>query len=109
MSKSGLDLNAELYRNDSGLFGYVLTWPAEISAVQSQCSEFLVSSSYTDFVDTFCADAGIGWLTTEFKLSLFAVRGALSTSCGTLVTGVTGDTHPRQELVFASMIVRSWW
>jgi hypothetical protein len=45
-------------------------------------------------VDTFCADTGVGWLTTEFELSLFAVGGALGTGRCTLMTGVARDTHP---------------
>jgi hypothetical protein len=82
------------YSDDSGFLCDSFTWPTEIATVQSQCAVFLVSSSYADFVDTFGADTGVGGLATEFKLSLFAVRGALSTGCCTLMTGVTRDTHP---------------
>jgi hypothetical protein len=83
-----------VYSNDPGLLGNVLTWPAEISAVQPQCSKFCVATSDTDCVDAFASDTGVGRLTTKFKLSLLAIRGSLSTSCCTLVTGVARDTHP---------------
>ena len=82
------------YSDDSCFLGYTFRRPAEISAVQSQCSEFSVSTTDTDFMDTFCADTGVCWLATEFKLSLFAVRGTLCSSCCTLMAGVTRDTHP---------------
>ena len=55
-------------------------------------------------MDTFGTDTSVGGLTTEFELSLFAVRGALGTSCCTLMTGVARDTHPRKELEHCSMI-----
>lgn len=55
-------------------------------------------------MDTFGTDTSVGGLTTEFELSLFAVRGALGTSCCTLMTGVARDTHPREELEYCSMI-----
>ena len=90
------------YSDDSGFLCDSFTWPTEIATVQSQCPVFFVSSSYADFVDTFCADTGVGGLTTKFKLSLFAVRGALSTGCCTLMTGVTRDTHPAVTVSFRS-------
>jgi len=87
------------YSDDSGFLGHSLTWPTEIAAVQSQCSEFSIASSDTDFMDTFGADTGVGGLTTEFKLSLLAVRGTLGAGCCTLMAGVARDTHPVLLLV----------
>lgn len=94
--------NKDLYSDDSRLLGDTLTWPTEVSTVQSQCSELLVAASYTDFVDTLGADTGVGGLSAELKLSLLAVRGTLSTGCGTFMTRITRDTHPTATLARAS-------
>ena len=84
----------DAYSDNSSLLRDSFTWPTEVASVQSQCSELLVATSYTDFVDTFCADTSVGGLTAEFKLSLLAVGSAVSTGGGTLMTRVTRDTHP---------------
>jgi hypothetical protein len=87
------------YGDDSSFLGNTFRRPAEISRVESQGSEFAVSTTNTDFVDTFCADTGVCWLSTEFELSFFAVGGTLCTGGSTLMAGVARDTHPEEQLV----------
>ena len=74
-------------RNDSGLASGVLRSPCKVSGFEAEGTVFHVPATDADGVDTLGSKFGACGLTTELKLSLFAVVGALSTGLRTLVAG----------------------
>lgn len=80
-------------RSNSGLSSDTFTGPREVTGLNSQSSELLVATSGSDGVDSLGTDLGVGWLSTQLKLSLLSELGSFGTGCRTLVTRVSGDTH----------------
>lgn len=51
-------------RGDSGLSGNTLRGPREVTGLNSQSSELLVTTSGSDGVDSLSTNLGVGWLST---------------------------------------------
>lgn len=80
-------------RSNSGLSSDTFTTPREVTGLNSQGSELLVTTSGSDSVDSLGTNLGVGWLSAQLKLSLLSELGSFGTGCRTLVTRVSGDTH----------------
>lgn len=80
-------------RSDSGLSGDTFTGPGEVTGLDSQGSELLVTTSGSDGVDSLTTNLGHGRLSTQFELPLLSELGSFGTSSGTLVTRVSRNTH----------------
>lgn len=78
---------------DSGLSGDTLGGPSEVTGLDSQGSELLVTTSGSDSVDSLVADLGVGWLTAQFELSLLSELSTLGTGSSSLVARITRNTH----------------
>lgn len=82
--------------NDTGLASSVLRCPRKVTTLQTERTEFGVSTTDTHRVHPLRAELSVRRLATELKLSLLTVVGALGTSCGALVTGATGDSYVKR-------------
>lgn len=78
---------------DSGLSGDTFAGPREVTGLDSQGSELLVTTSGSHGVDSLTTDLGHGRLSTQLELSLLSELGPLGTSGRTLVTRVSRNTH----------------
>lgn len=87
---------------DSGLSGDTLRGPREVTGLESQSSELLVTTSGSDGVDSLSTDLGHGRLSTQLELSLLSELGSFGTSSRTLVTRVSRNTHGELKLVRSS-------
>ena len=70
--------------NDPGLPGDGFGAPREAASVKTEGTAFDVATD-ANLVNALGADAGVGGLTAEFELALFAVVSALGTGVGALV------------------------
>lgn len=93
--------------SDSGLSGHTLGSPREVTGLNSQSSELLVSTSGSHGVDSLGTDLGVGRLTTQLKLSLLSELGSFGTSSRTLVTRVSRNTHGELEVSMGTRRSRS--
>lgn len=83
--------------SNSGLSSNTLGSPREVTGLDSQGSELLVTTSGSNSVDSLSTNLGVGWLTTQLKLSLLSELGSFGTSSSTLVTRVSRNTHGELE------------
>lgn len=87
-------------RSNSGLSGDTFAGPREVTGLDSQGSELLVTTSCSDSVDSLRADFSVGWLSAQLKLSLLSELGSFGTCCRTLVARVSGDTHAKMLVLY---------
>ena len=78
---------------NSGLSGEGLGAPGEVSSINSECSEFVVSTSSSDWSDSLGTKLGVGWLSTHLELSLLLMNWHSSTGGSSLVSRVSVDSH----------------
>lgn len=78
---------------DSGLSGGALRAPREVTGLNSDGSELLVSTSGSDGVDSLGSDSGDGTLSATLELSLLVDGDTLGAGVGSLVSGVSRNTH----------------
>lgn len=78
---------------DSGLSGGSLRAPGEVAGLDSDGSELLVTTTGSDGVDSLGADSGDGTLSTALELSLLVDGDTLGAGVGSLVSGVSRNTH----------------
>ena len=78
--------------NDTSLAGDGLRTPGEVTGIQAHGTELAVTTTGTNLVNTLGTQLGVGSLTTQLELSLLAILGALGSSSGALVAGVSADT-----------------
>jgi hypothetical protein len=80
---------------DSGLAGDSLGGPGEVSFLETQGAELVVSTSDSDSADTGCVrdELGVGARAGFLEGSLLLVDGHTPTGESTLVSGVTVDSH----------------
>ena len=79
--------------DDLGLSGDLFRSPGEVSGVESEGLEFVVSSSNSVSSDGLFTDLGESGRTTRFVLLLLLVDGHTTTGKSSLVSRVSGDTH----------------
>lgn len=79
--------------SDSGLLGHTLGSPREVTGLNSQRSELLVTTSGSNSVNSLSSNLGVSRLSAQLELSLLSELGSLSTGGRTLVTGVSRNTH----------------
>jgi len=79
--------------DDLGLSGDLFRSPGEVTSIESEGLEFVVSSSHSVSSDGLFADLGEGGRTTRFVLLLLLVDGHTTTGKSSLVSRVSGDTH----------------
>jgi hypothetical protein len=77
---------------DTNLACANLGTPSKVSRLQLESTELLVSSSATNFVDTWLTDLGHSWGATQFELALFAELGTTSSCFATLMASFTCNT-----------------
>lgn len=65
---------------NTGFAGDRFGGPGKISSFKTQSTLFDVSSTDTDQMDTLGTQLGVGWLTSELKLSLLSVVSAFCSS-----------------------------
>lgn len=80
-------------RSDSGLSGDTLAGPREVTGLNSESSELLVTTTGSHGVNSLTANLGHGWLTAQFELSLLSELSTLGAGGGTLVARVSRNTH----------------
>lgn len=83
--------------DDTGLARDTLSAPREVTGLQTESTELLVTTTSTDGVDTLGTNLGHGRLATQLELPLLAVLSAHGTGVRTLVARVTADTHSRLD------------
>ena len=66
--------------DNTGLAGNTLRAPREVTGLNTESTELLVTTAGTDRVDSLRSDTGVGGLTTQLKLSLLSELSALGTS-----------------------------
>lgn len=71
--------------DNTGLAGNTLRAPREVTGLNTESTELLVTTAGTDGVDSLGSDTGVGGLTTQLKLSLLSELSALGTGVRTLV------------------------
>jgi hypothetical protein len=65
---------------------YPFAGEVEVSFLESESSEFGVSSSDSDVSDSFLSEFGVGWHSSAFELSLFLVDRHTSSCCPSFVS-----------------------
>jgi hypothetical protein len=78
---------------NSGLSGDTLRTPREVTGLDTQGSELLVTTTGSHSVDTLSTNLGVSTLTTQLEFSFLSELSALGTSSGTLMTRISGNTH----------------
>jgi hypothetical protein len=59
----------------------MLRSPRKVTRLKTEGTEFAVTTSSTDGMDTLCTELGVSWLAAKLEFSLFAVVGALGAGC----------------------------
>jgi hypothetical protein len=60
--------------NDTDLAGNTLRSPGEVAGVEAEGTEFAVSTTGADEMDSLCANTGVGWLTAGFESALLSCK-----------------------------------
>lgn len=96
-------------RDDTGLAGNTLGAPGEVTGVQTESTELLVTTANTDRVDTLGSNLGVSGLTAHLELPLLAELSAHGASVRTLVTRIATDTHMCCWLVGKEFVTQKWY
>jgi len=81
--------------DDTGLAGGALRAPGEVTGVETEGTVLVVTATGSDGVNALGTNTGVGPLAASLESALLPVVGALGTGSGSLVAGVTRDTHDR--------------
>lgn len=79
--------------DDPGLSSNCFRSPCKITRVKTESTLLDISTTYTNFVDAFGTNTGVGCLTTKLILSLFAIVSTLGSCMRTFVTTITTDAY----------------
>lgn len=78
---------------DSRLMSDVLTWPNEVTSVQSKGSVLHVSTTASNKMDSLGTNLSVSSGTSELELSLLLMDVSATTSSSALMTAITRNTH----------------
>ena len=79
--------------DNTGFPGDRFRTPRKISCIKTESALFNVSSTDTDSMNTLGSNLGVGWLTTEFKLSFLAIVSSLCSRVRVFMSTVTTDSY----------------
>ena len=82
---------------NSSLSSDGLRSPGEVSDIDSEGSPFKVSTSASDWSDSFCAQLGVCSWSTHLELSLFLMNWHSSSGMPSLVSRVSVNSHDPDE------------